>query len=248
MRPKIMRQLHPISPHEKFVASGVYSHFRGEKQVGIIESWSINEQPGNGQIIRVDYDGRERDGRSILIEAWLNGQKRTERFDLHAYGSKDDAIKQARVRYIWMDDKVQITRVINEEIQPIEEINADSSAIIYPGTALFKGFWVGQSAAKHQETRIITYDPFYVYQPHQPVDAFRGAYHDYDAVRFLEIRSITITGKLFEARGYECTTPILNEWPVAWLDENDILLRLDNPGGMTILLTQYARRVEPKAL
>jgi hypothetical protein len=242
-----MRQLHPSSVHEKLVASGVYSHFRGEKQVGIVESWSINEQPGSGQIVRVDFDGRERDGRSILIEAWRNTQKRTERFDVHAYGSERDEIKHAKARYMLLDGKVQITRVINGEIQPIEEVDADSNTVIYPGTALFKGFLVGQSAAEQQDIHTITYNPYYAYQPNLSTDAFRADDHTYDAARFLERRNITITGKVIEARGYEIPVPIGNEWPVAWLDEKGILLRLDNPGGLTILLTQYARRVEPKA-
>lgn len=240
-----MRQLHPVSIHEKFVASGVYSHFRGEKQVGIVESWSINEQPGNGQIIRVDYDGRESDGRSILIEAWLNSQKRTERFDIHAYGSKHDIIKRARARYIIMNDMVQITRVINGNIQPVEELSADSSTIIYPGTALFKGFLIGQLVVEQRNVRVITYNPFNAYQPQQLTDAFRGYEHDYDGVRFIERRNIAITGKLFEARGYESPAPVLDEWPVGWLDKKDVLLRLDNTKGLTILLTQYARRPEP---
>jgi hypothetical protein len=241
-----MRQLHPVSTHEKFVASGIYFHFRGEKQVGVVESWSINEQSGNGQIVRVDFDARESDGRSILIEAWLNTQRRIERFDLQAYGSQRDVIKYAKARYIIIDDEVQITRIINGEIQPIEEMNAESGTIIFPGTALFRGFLIAQSAAEQQDIRIITYNPFYAYQPYQPTDAFRGFNHVYDAVSFVEKRNITITGKLFEARGYESPMPILDEWPVAWLDENDVLLRLDNTRGLTILLTQYARRPEPK--
>ncbi len=241
-----MRQLHPVSTHEKFVASGVYNHFRGEKQVGVVESWSINEQPGNGLIIRVDFDGRESDGRSLLIEAWLNASRCVERFDLHAYGSQQDVIKQAKARYIIIDDRVQITRIVNGEIQPIEEMNADSGTHIFPGTALFRGFLIGQSAAEQQDIRIITYNPFYAYQPYQPTDAFRGFNHTYDAVRFIEKRNITITGKLFEAHGYESPMPIMEEWPVAWLDEHDVLLRLDSTRGLTILLTQYARRPEFK--
>jgi hypothetical protein len=241
-----MRQLHPVSTHEKFVASGVYTHFRGERQVGIVESWSINDQPGNGQIVRVDYDGREHDGRSILIEAWLNSQKRTERFDIQAYGSERDSIKHAKARYLLMDGKVQITRAINGMIQPLEEMSADSSTIIYPGTALFEGFMVAQSAAHEQDIPVISYNPLYAYQAHQSVDVFRGYYQKYAAVRFLEKRIITITGKLFEARGYESPAAMRDQCTVAWLDEKGILLRLDNPGGLTILLTQYARRPELK--
>lgn len=64
-----MRVLHAVSQQETFVASGKYIYRRDGEQLKGSETFSIHQQPDGGQFIRIDYDWREMDGTSQLVEA-----------------------------------------------------------------------------------------------------------------------------------------------------------------------------------
>lgn len=64
-----MRVLHAVSMQETFVASGKYVYRRDGELLKGSEEFSIHEQPDGGKFIRIDYDWREMDGTSQLVEA-----------------------------------------------------------------------------------------------------------------------------------------------------------------------------------
>lgn len=64
-----MRVLHAVTMQEKFVASGTYVYRRDGELLKGSESFSVHEQPDGGQFIRIDYDWRDMDGTSQLVEA-----------------------------------------------------------------------------------------------------------------------------------------------------------------------------------
>jgi hypothetical protein len=242
-----MRQLHPVSLHEKFVASGIYSHFRDNKPMRLLEHWSIHKQPDGAQIVRVDLDGRDYDGRSILIEAWCNPDQKIERFDLNAYGTADDTIKEVKANYLFFDHDVQIGRIINSDTRYQEEMTLPPDTIIYPQATLFMGHVVAQSATRNEkEFSTFTYNPFYAYSPYKIEDAFKGEVQVYDKPRFLREQELETAGQIFQSRCYEWPYPIVDEQPVICLDRYQTLLQYDGPGNSRILLTQYAQRPEPK--
>ena len=78
-----MRQLHPVSLHEKFLASGLYTHLRDERPAAT-EEWTIHELPDGSQIVRVDIEDNAEQSRAmtILIEAWRTSEAKVERFDV----------------------------------------------------------------------------------------------------------------------------------------------------------------------
>src|SRR5687767_14762568 len=98
----LMRHIHPIGFHEKFVASGRYNHYRYGTLAGLVETWSIHELPDHSSLVRVDWDGRNdetfRD--SMLLEALyepgLTGEK-LNRLEVHAYGAGAAAYKTQAV-------------------------------------------------------------------------------------------------------------------------------------------------------
>ena len=64
-----MRVLHAVTMQETFVASGTYVYRRDGEILKGSEQFTIHEQPDGGQFIRIDYDWREMDGTSQLVEA-----------------------------------------------------------------------------------------------------------------------------------------------------------------------------------
>ncbi len=137
-----MRTIHPVPLSEKFVASGLYRHYADDKPMGLVEHWSIHEQADGGKFIRVDVDGREHNGWSHLIEAYVGAEsKQIERFDVHAYGPKGFNAKAA---YTLEDGKVLVGRSVKAEPREYAELDMPDGGRLFPYSTLFYG-WVSKS-------------------------------------------------------------------------------------------------------
>lgn len=68
-----MRYLHPLSPVERFIASGTY---RDHKQ-NPSQKWTIHQLPDQAWIIRIDHIFQ-----NILIQAWRSPESQLERVDI----------------------------------------------------------------------------------------------------------------------------------------------------------------------
>lgn len=64
-----MRVLHPITQRERLIASGVYRYTRSGQQLAGSEHFSIHALPDGSWFVRIDYDWRDLDRTSQLIEA-----------------------------------------------------------------------------------------------------------------------------------------------------------------------------------
>ncbi len=64
-----MRVLHPVTQRERLVASGVYRYARRGQQLAGAEHFSIHALPDGSWFVRIDYDWRDLDHTSQLIEA-----------------------------------------------------------------------------------------------------------------------------------------------------------------------------------
>ncbi|MBK9121991.1 MAG: hypothetical protein IPM16_02570 [Chloroflexi bacterium] len=64
-----MRVLHPVTQREHLVASGVYRYTRSGQQLAGSEHFSIHALPDGSWFVRIDYDWRDLDRTSQLIEA-----------------------------------------------------------------------------------------------------------------------------------------------------------------------------------
>jgi hypothetical protein len=100
-----MRQLHPVSFRERFVASGTYTFFQDAVPTGDVEHWTLHE-PGRGAwTVRADHDGRAGSGTSWLFEGLYDGERRRfERFDLSLYG-----VQHTDAKFIFEPGEVQIS-------------------------------------------------------------------------------------------------------------------------------------------
>jgi hypothetical protein len=242
-----MRQIHPVGFQEKFVASGMYAHYRDDKPSGLVEHWTIHELPDQSQLVRVDWDGRDdeihRD--TMLLETLYSADppgEKLERLEVHAFGAtayevKVVNIKTIKASYIFFEDHVQVIRVLDNQPPLVGDLEWSPEWVVHPpGTRLLMGFAIARYALQ-PGTKVKTF----FYEPHYKDNtAFAGDFCE-EIVRFVDEEALIIAGKIYPARKYEWLTPD----SLVWLDEHNVLLRhkslwVDGD----VILTQYARRPE----
>jgi hypothetical protein len=237
-----MRYLNPVGQLEKFVASGLYTHYQNGAPMGIVEQWSIHEQPDGAWVMRVDMDGRDIKGRSTLIEAWRSPAGSIERFDIQAFGAKTDPVQEVRASYQCYDEYVEIGRSVDQNPRQYEEIPLPRGYLSYPGTHLFLGMIVAQTAARGEPTAILTYDPRL-----DDTTAFEAETYTMTAAH-IEDEAIEVGRRRIEAGRYERLVPFYDVLlPHLWIDTHQVLLRHGGPEAVTdVRLSDYARRPPPK--
>lgn len=240
-----MRHLHPVGPAERFVASGVYSHYEGSTATGTIERWSIHELPDGAQLIRVDDDHRERDGSTVLIEAWRSPEAeggRIERFDIHALGGSDAPVKEVRATYMLTEaERMSVGISLDKGERQQHEAQLPAGHLISPESLIFAGMEVEELAARGVETPVVGYLPVFIEE-----QAFHPVTY-YQTARFIEEKDITVGSKTYRARGYDQHSKLHEKVTRLWVDAYGILLTYNTSGeSHNAVLTEYARRPEPK--
>ncbi len=247
-----MRQIHPVSFHEKFVASGVYTYLRGMQPTGTLEYWTIHQLPDGSQFVRADQDGRKEDGVSILMEVLHipdNKGGHIERFDAHFYAEKEKMMfgTEAQVRCVFFDDYVQIsTRVENYERESIEMTLPRNYVVGLPVIVT-----LGFTITGIHDTKAAT--PVFGLEWGQSRETALSGRLNMLSVRYSGTSERYVAGHEIVTREYSVYPPLFGSTPqtfdepfeTVWLDEHQILVEREDSAGERVVLTQYARRPEP---
>ncbi len=241
-----MRYLHAVTMREKFVASGVYTHYRDGEPTGTTEEWSIHQQPDGATFYRIDEDSRKADGGSVLVEAWQSPPEagsRIERVDVSAFGPKGSEVLRVRSTYTVMDDFLEAGRTIDDADRQQVEIELPFGYVIAPENLIFAGYEVSHLAlSSGKPGAVVSYLPTFL----NPSLAFRPTVYEQIA-RFVDDVTIKVDGKSYLSRHYEQTNPLTSDVLTLWLDEHDVLLRYTSADGhYSADLSQYSRRPEGK--
>lgn len=237
-----MRSLHPVGVTENFVASGVYTHMENGTAIGSQEHWSIHELPDGAWLIRVDDDWRERNGSSVLIEAWRSPEAaggRIERFDIHAFGAKDDDIKEVRAKFTFIDDYLEVGRTVNNGERQQFELALPHPYVVAPESLIFGGFEAAMLATNPEiAMSVVSYIPTFLTE----ATAFRPSVYE-QAAQLIGENTVQIGKSQYETRifaqGIKPGAPTLK----LWIDRYDVLIKYENDDGShSATLTQYARR------
>ncbi|MGQ9888546.1 MAG: hypothetical protein ACUVSX_08665 [Aggregatilineales bacterium] len=230
-----MRRLHPLSPDERFVASGEHAALHG----GVVERWSVHEQVGGALLIRMDRDSRPVDGRSLLAEMWCSAEGSAERFSLRAYGGPQDAFRLARVDAAIFAEGAEVGYSVDEEPRQDVVLSLSHPATVCPDGTVFRGLairWAVQTARPAVLVTHATYD--------DPCPFGAAALTVAGPPEHVETGSIAVDGRAVSGRRWR--------WPGAagfegdwWLDAHGAVLRYVRPDGDVQTLARYARRVEP---
>lgn len=239
-----MRHIHPVGVSERFIASGAYKHYLDDTPTGTTETWQIHEQPDGAQMIRVDDDHRQRDGSSVLIEAWREPESnggRIARVDLYAFGGPDAAIKELRANYIVDADQLEFGRTIDNGEREHLTLTLPTGYLVSPESLIFAGFEAAELAARGQAGPVVGFLPTL-----NAAEAFVPVVYSQSA-RFLRQETRRIAGRDYTARMFEQVNPADGAVTQLLLDDHDVLLAYHGPQGRhSAVLTEYARRPERK--
>ena len=224
-----MRQLHPVSFHERFVASGVYLFFQDGAPTGDVEHWTLHEPGAGAWTVRADHDGRDGTGANWLFEGLYNcAHRRFERFDLSLFGTQHTDAK-----FIFEPDAVQISLRLDGVAQERLDVALPAAYVTRAPALVADGLVI----AGH--TTGLSFVP--------ALDSAAGLVHggalEAAAVEPLGSESLTVAGHVIDARAYRLRGDRGEDF-TCWLDQHDIQLRRQSPTGLTALLSQYVHRPE----
>jgi hypothetical protein len=225
-----MRYLHAVAPHEKFVASGDYQYFRGDVQQAISEKWTIHELIGGARLYRVDEDGRDDDGLSILSEALINPDGSIDRYNVQSFNPKDSETKLFKADYSFNEKYVQIGRKVQGQEREYEEFTLPENCAIYIKQTLYMGLTLRDVLAFGGTAEVFA--PQLLSVTENVVQKI--------IVKSHEKESLQVGRKQIESQKYQIADNVFY-----WLDEHHVpLKRTYTHEGIqyTVQLTNYAHR------
>jgi hypothetical protein len=237
-----MRQINPVGRREQFVASGVYTHYAGDNEpTGEVEYWSIHELPDKSHLIRVDWDGRLVSQTSVLSEALRDSDSHIERFNVRYYQAETGRIKKAKATYIFFSDKVSIGYSVDDALLQHVEMELPANVLVDFGGYLSKGLVI---------SHLMEYAEAPVFSPDWIDDAddnFLWGKIDVQRAVQTGTDTLTLSGKPISAKRFQLRSIDSDDKSVWWLDAHHIPVQKTYDGNLSAVLTQYARRLEPKS-
>lgn len=149
-----MRRLHKVAQNEVFVASGDYRTWREGLQLKVSEKFAIHELQGGAFLYRVDEDGRDEDGLTILSEALISPEHQFERFNVQSYNPGDSELKNFKADYTFNPDYVQIGRQIQSDDREYEEFDLMEGAQVYIKQTLYMGLTINHILANEGKAHV----------------------------------------------------------------------------------------------
>lgn len=149
-----MRKLHVVSPNEIFVASGEYRYWRNDVALGISEKFTIHQLDGGAYLYRVDEDGRDEDGLTILSEALISPELQFERFNVQSHNAKDDGLQNFKADYTFNADYVQIGRRVDNNEREYDEFPLIYDCEIYIKQTLYMGLTIKNILANEGKSQV----------------------------------------------------------------------------------------------
>ena len=236
-----MRQLHPVSLHEKFLASGLYTHLRDERAAAT-EEWTLHELPDGSQIVRVDIE--DNFGQdvviTVLIEAWRTSEAKVERFDVWLNSRDHAGSQQAKATYMISDNRLQMIRTLDHAESQHEASELPENVVICPPAAfIFLGALFTQTAEPASMLRVL-----HVGSNKSLLRPEIKSYHKTAlgrSVRLVDGREIAVEGYRLMDESARFT-----DRAVFWLDKYGVVVGYEEPRGngitYSLQLTRYARR------
>jgi len=221
-----VRQLHPVSFREKFVASGVYTLYAGNLPTGDVEYWSMHE-PGEGSCtIRSDRDGRGGTGTNWIFEG-LVVDGRIERFDVQIQGEVTTAAK-----FMFADATIEFSQRVNGVVGELLEFSLPAQYQISPPSLAAQWLLVPPLAGQ----------PAQVWTPDMDAAAgtIQGGHIEVWTIQEVGAASHPIGEQHIDCREYRVKSDAgeLTVWFVSY----GVLMRFDSDTAERALLTQYVRR------
>lgn len=242
-----MRYIHNVAAHETFVASGIYSEYVDQTATGLVEEWSIHQQPDGSQMIRADHDARQTDGSTLLLEAYRDPSGAIQRFDAQYFArSGSSSVRQAAATFTFMGEYVHIGRTLNLDARSYAEMPLPSDAVISPPAWVFMGEVVSRLSEKDSGKGQV----FTCTLTAHAETLLTGVIESYQA-RFIAAEDAEVLHQKMWVRRYELSDAAGGFKASASVNDQGLLVsgrieRIERSGDLTrrVQLTQLARRPE----
>ncbi len=231
-----MRQLHPVSLKEKFVASGLYTIKDDVQSAPLTEEWTIHQLPDDSEIMRVDR--MLSSSRTLLLEVYRTANGQIERFDAYLYASGGSLSHQVKATYARFDDTLYVTRTLSDGTQHQETLNLLPTTMICPPAWVFLGNVVKAVAVADAE--VITAD----LDDSTPEHLFTATREPLTAIP-VATGYKQVAGREIEVQGYHVQGQGYDDRSIFWVDPYQTLISLEHQAAETVRLTRYSRRLEP---
>lgn len=225
-----MRRLHKVAQNEVFVASGDYRTWCDGVQLNLSEKFAIHELKGGAFLFRVDEDGRDEDGLTILSEALISPEQQFERFNVQSYNPKDTELKNFKADYTFNPDYVQIGRQTQGGDREYEEFNLIEGAQVYIKQTLYMGLTI--------LSILNTNGKSHVFAP-QLLSLEQNLLQKI-VVEELDSESLKIGNHTIETRKFQIADDVFY-----WLDSHDVPVQRQyshNGADYIVKVTNYAHR------
>jgi hypothetical protein len=224
--PKMMKTITPIVADETLLASGVYVYFLNEQPTGVTEPWSIHRLPDSSYCTRVERDARAAFGMTILVEAFSRTWLATDdlqRFTVAQSNANHAATSEGRAEYLFSNKTVIVTRSVNSQVMPSEELSLPENTVVSPLMRVFLGPVIRQVLAHGKGQPVPVLVPS-LEQMLDPETLLRPLF-DARQAAMLGAENVEVDGRLLPARRYQYLSKHYDAESQFWLDENDLLLR-----------------------
>lgn len=238
-----MRQIHPVSLHEKFVASGTYRPSDDKARLFPVSHWTIHELPDGSQLIRSDEQSHHM---TVLVEALRSSPdngSRIERFDVFIHTADSRQPAQRLKASCFFARHLQSVISDGDGRAEAAEIPLPDEYLVQPPALIFTGFVIAQAAL----------------QPDKEIPLLTFAFHRSDRIS-LQLSEGTISARFLEMVEYPLENRLLSvekhlyrQWfapdagqPVTGtylIDRQQIIVDWESAG---LTLINYARRPDPK--
>jgi hypothetical protein len=232
-----MRQIHPTQFHEQFVASGVYTFYTDDTPTGVIQQWSIYQQPDGSQVLRVDHQGEKRE-QVTLVEAWRSAGGMIERFDIQAFSDAATPYRQVRAQYVLEGTSLRVTRLFDDAATHYAEVDLPEGIVLHPLPGLLTGLLAAEMLGS--DTQPITVVSPVIAFTDEILDA--GISLSHDSLVLMGNAVLSAAGQAVATRRYQYYSEDHLQFDL-WLDRRSIPVKIAD-AHLSTLLTQAAHRPE----
>ncbi|MGB7341722.1 MAG: hypothetical protein WBC91_22685 [Phototrophicaceae bacterium] len=225
-----MRNLHVVAPNEVFVASGTYRYWRDNVELGISEQFTIHELQGGAFLYRVDEDGRDEDGLTILSEALISPDYQFDRFNVQSYNAKDQLLKTFKADYTFNPNYVQIGRQMQGADREYDEFELLHDSQIYIKQTLYMGLTIRNIMDVDGSSQVFA--PQLLSVDDNLLQKI--------IVKHMDTEALIIGKRTIETRKFQIADDVFY-----WLDQHDIPLQRQythNGAQYLVKVTNYAHR------
>jgi hypothetical protein len=174
-----------------------------------VEYWTLHHLTGGGLLFRIDQDGREADGRSVLAEALYDEHGKLVRFNVQSFVAQDPPAAAYKADYVFYSAYVQVGIQTAGERQYREFLLSDGTVPLIPFGALM-GQAIAAMLAHGQQT-----DTF--------IPGLRA--DEPDRTEAVLVRQCGQETQSVGRRALLATCYQIGDTGSYWLDEHQILLR-----------------------